>query len=229
MAPHFDDPDFALVPDRTAFYFVRHGESEANRDGVIQGRLDASLSDVGRSHAESAAKWFADKGVDLVLSSPLRRAMETARPIGAVADGGEVVALQELVELDTGVFSGKKLSEIEEENPAEWLRFQRYSWESVPEAERIASLQNRARRVWRRLVNESVKGRRTIVSVTHGGMIQWLIRGSFGRHAHAWMPIFTAKNCGIFRLVVIPAPARDSLPASFFAEWQLMNLLPYDS
>lgn len=230
MIPHFDHPRFADVPRRTVFYFVRHGESEANRKGMIQGRLDPTLSEKGREHARAAGRWFASiPGVDLVLTSPLRRAAETAELIAQTAELPAPEPLRDLIELDTGIFSGIVFSEIQAAHPTEWRKFQRYSWESVPKAERIHSLKRRALAVWNRLITETQSSRRAIVCVTHAGMLQWLIRASFGTQNHAWMPVFRASNCGIFSLAVAPAPAVDELPASFFAEWELLNHLPYEA
>lgn len=229
MPPHFDRPAFADVPEPAVFYFVRHGESEANRIGMIQGRLDPELSEKGREHAEAAGRWFADaEDVDLVFTSPLRRAAETAVAISHAAGLPEPEPLDDLVELDTGIFSGIVFSQIEAEHPTEWRKFQRYSWESVPKAERIESLKRRAMAVWDRLIAETRTGRRRIVCVTHGGMIQWIFRASFGTCDYAWMPVLRTSNCGIFALAVAPAPAVNDLPASFFAEWELLNHIPYD-
>jgi broad specificity phosphatase PhoE len=60
--------------------FLRHGESVANRDGIVQGHLDSTLSDLGRQQAEALASAWAQNPHRhaLIISSPLMRARETA-------------------------------------------------------------------------------------------------------------------------------------------------------
>jgi broad specificity phosphatase PhoE len=64
-------------------YLARHGETSLNAAGLLRGRLDPSLTDRGREQAGALARAFSDKDIRLVISSPLQRAVETAR---AVAD-----------------------------------------------------------------------------------------------------------------------------------------------
>ena len=60
--------------------FLRHGQSVANRDGIVQGHLDSPLSDLGRQQAEALALAWAQnpRQHNLIISSPLLRARETA-------------------------------------------------------------------------------------------------------------------------------------------------------
>ena len=64
---------------------LRHGQSLANRDGVVQGHLDSPLSDLGREQTESIARAWLSEGVrfDQIIASPLLRARETAEIIAA--------------------------------------------------------------------------------------------------------------------------------------------------
>jgi broad specificity phosphatase PhoE len=64
-------------------HLLRHGEVH-NPDGVLYGRLPGfRLSVAGEAMADKAASWFADQGVTHLVSSPLERAQQTARPIAA--------------------------------------------------------------------------------------------------------------------------------------------------
>ncbi|HUX11545.1 MAG TPA: histidine phosphatase family protein [Spirochaetia bacterium] len=257
-------PDFSLLQQHTDFYFVRHGESEANRGSVIQGRQNARLSDRGREHADAAGKWFAGKRVDAVFSSPLDRAMETATIMCKVADLPAPVPDERIIELDTGLFSGLSYGEIRYRYPAEWNSFQAQSWEAVPGAESVASLRMRAVAFWDCLIETANKGNRAIVTVSHAGILQWMIKATLS--SPAWMPLFAISNCGIFQMSAQPvragkldetgsvmavtgvATAREIDPAdlssagtrvtpqdagetgpvvSAFAEWRLVNFVPY--
>ena len=72
-------------------FFVRHGESADNRDGVIQGWTNSELSELGREQAAEIAARLGAKNIDLIISSDLTRARETAEIIGAKL-GREILA-----------------------------------------------------------------------------------------------------------------------------------------
>lgn len=59
-------------------YFIRHGETNLNREGRLQGRVDEPLNENGRALAEVTGDALRDVQFDLVISSPLSRALETA-------------------------------------------------------------------------------------------------------------------------------------------------------
>lgn len=86
---------------------ARHGESEGNFAGSLQGsRFDTPLSARGRRQAEALAIRLADEGIDAVWSSPMVRARETAG-IVAAPHGVSVSVDADLVEFDWGVWSGR--------------------------------------------------------------------------------------------------------------------------
>ncbi len=58
--------------------FLRHAQTQANRDGILQGRTDTPISDIGVEQANEAAKKWKDISVDCVYCSPLLRARQTA-------------------------------------------------------------------------------------------------------------------------------------------------------
>ena len=60
------------------FAFIRHGQTDWNRDDQLQGSSDIPLNAEGREQAHEAAGILADGGWEVVVSSPLRRARETA-------------------------------------------------------------------------------------------------------------------------------------------------------
>ncbi len=227
-------PPFHELDEPADFYFVRHGESESNAGGRIQGHTDSPLSDLGRMHAQAAGRWFADRRVDVVLTSPLSRACETAREIARCCGCSDPQPLDELIELDTGRYSGLSLDELHDFDPQLHRRFRVYSWEAVPEAERIDSLRNRAHRTWMHLLDLAKHGRRRVVSVSHGGTIQWLIKATVGSDDQRWMPIFRASNCGIFLFraesTLAPDERRTTTPepgTGFYGIWNLVNHVPY--
>jgi probable phosphoglycerate mutase len=96
---------------------VRHGESVANAQGLLLGRTDAELTDVGRAQAEDARALVYGAVAD-VRSSPLRRALDTAE----LLDLGPAIQVDEQwIEVDYGEFECQPLGGI----PAEvWQRWQ---------------------------------------------------------------------------------------------------------
>ncbi len=60
-------------------YFVRHAESHANADGIMAGQeLETPLTDKGRQQAKAAGEFLKDKGIELIMVSPMERTRETA-------------------------------------------------------------------------------------------------------------------------------------------------------
>jgi 2,3-bisphosphoglycerate-dependent phosphoglycerate mutase len=67
-------------------HIVRHGQSVSNREGRLQGQADVALSELGLEQAQLAADLLAEKPIGAVISSDLRRALQTAAPIAAAHD-----------------------------------------------------------------------------------------------------------------------------------------------
>ena len=88
------------------FYYLRHGETEANANRTIAGSLDVDLTPLGREQAQIAARALAREPITAVYSSPLRRARETAEPIAA-ALGLPVTLVDEIAERNWGELEGR--------------------------------------------------------------------------------------------------------------------------
>lgn len=74
--------------DEITIYFMRHGRSRADDEGVHEGRYDSPLTDVGRSQVQSCAEYLKEQGVqfDCIISSTLKRASESAKIVGDLLD-----------------------------------------------------------------------------------------------------------------------------------------------
>jgi broad specificity phosphatase PhoE len=145
---------------------IRHGESLGNAAGVLQGRLDYALSDLGVRQAELTAARLADSGADRILSSPLTRASATA----AFISSSLKVDLQlepDLAEYDIGEGAGLTGPELRAKFPeilamrSSGRRF-RYPGEEGRE-----EFQARLLRALDHL--QTLEG--TTVAVAHGGVI----------------------------------------------------------
>lgn len=87
-------------------YAARHGQTQWNLENRICGRTDLPLTEVGFGQAQALAEKAADLDLDLIISSPMLRARQTA---AAVADrcGVEVILDDRLIEQDFGIYEGK--------------------------------------------------------------------------------------------------------------------------
>lgn len=93
---------------------VRHGETEWSRAHRHTGRTDIPLTEAGREQAAAAGRALAGARFDLVLSSPLTRAVETCRLAGL---GDESVVVDDLAEWDYGAAEGLSTAQMQEETP----------------------------------------------------------------------------------------------------------------
>jgi broad specificity phosphatase PhoE len=208
---------FAPITRETHFYLVRHGRSEGNAKRTFQGRLDSPLAEGGREQARAVGAWLADKGVDCIYTSPLRRAAETARIVAHACDPGlQPLCDKTFLEMDTGIFSGLGYDEAQLRYPEIFAVFRGQSWEAVPDAEKAHALYTRAIAGWTLLRDRAVSGDRALVCISHSGFIQWMLRATFG--CRAWMPLFSIANCGVFELVV--APTQSGLA---YLQWRNLN------
>ncbi len=107
-------------------YFIRHGESTANHDDLITGQLDVALTELGRKQAMDAAVSMLQQGIkaDLIISSPLERAHETAllmsRVIGYPED--TIVVEPLAAERSFGSLQGRPKEEVGELNDEKVLQ-----------------------------------------------------------------------------------------------------------
>ena len=88
-------------------YVARHGETEWNAQGRICGRTDIPLTERGEAQAKALAEKLADKGIDLIIASPMIRARQTAAAVSQII-GIPVVTDDRLIEQDYGSYEGKE-------------------------------------------------------------------------------------------------------------------------
>jgi len=90
------------------FWFLRHGETDWNAQGLTQGRTDVPLNANGRAQASACAGKLVGRGIVSIVASPLGRAQETARVVGA-ALGLPVSTEGDLRETAFGAQEGQKM------------------------------------------------------------------------------------------------------------------------
>jgi broad specificity phosphatase PhoE len=86
---------------------IRHGQTDWNRDGRLQGSSDIPLNEAGRGQAVEAAAILADQNLRAIVSSPLMRARETARIIADILGIELGASYDDLIERDYASCEGK--------------------------------------------------------------------------------------------------------------------------
>lgn len=113
-------------PEKLMLYLIRHGQTDWNIQGKIQGSHDIPLNDTGKHQAELLAKGMDCRPVDKIFSSPLVRAVETAKGI-AQRQNVDVYLVPGLIEVEFGQWEGMTWEEIKKQYPEEHAR-----WEKNP-------------------------------------------------------------------------------------------------
>jgi len=151
----------------TTLLLVRHGETDWNRDGRWQGHSDTQLNDAGREQARGVAAQL--DGVDVVYSSDLARARETAEIIAA-ALGRDVRTDERLRERGFGAWEGLTAPEIEERFAEGLAKWRLGDGAGADDAEPFDAF---ARRV-HSLLDEALQRHpdETVLIVAHGGTIR---------------------------------------------------------
>lgn len=155
----------------TTLILVRHGESEANRQGIFAGQINPDLQNKGLKQAELTAKYIADNyKVDKIYSSDLQRAYKTALCIADILNL-EVIPEQNLREINGGNWEGVKFDDLVYEYADEysmWLNHIGHS--GCVGGETVKQLGDRIMNALTRIAQDN-EGK-TIVIATHGTPIR---------------------------------------------------------
>lgn len=151
------------------FAFIRHGQTDWNRDDKLQGSSDIPLNDIGRQQAHEAAALLADGGWQAIVSSPLSRARETAEIIAADLGIELGPSYAAFVERDYGVNEGGSSSDI----------VARYPNRDYPGAESLDSVVTRGKAGLALVAADF--GQQHVVIVCHGTIIRYTLAALAGR------------------------------------------------
>ena len=163
-----------MILTRTPWWFLRHGETDWNAQGLSQGRTDIPLNAVGEMQARRAAATVAPLGIATIVSSPLGRARRTAEVV-AGAVGLPVSFDEDLAEVNFGEQEGLPMGDWYDD----WI-----AGTYTPEgAETFAGLRERAVRA----VNSALERPAPVLVVAHGALFRAL-RQAMGMEANVRTP-----------------------------------------
>lgn len=180
-------------------YVVRHGATDWNHSGRIQGHMDIPLNETGRAQARLASLRLAGVRATALYSSDLLRAYETAQIIGQ-ATGLGVVQTPGLREINFGVWQGLSSQQIRERDPDVYAARRANPYDVAPSgAETWRHFYARALQAVRDILAATTAQR--VIVVTHSGVCTVI-----GLHALGFdctgKRTFDSHNCGIHTIAV---------------------------
>lgn len=162
----------------TKIYLIRHGQSQWNILSKVQGQKDASLTDLGKEQARKLGKRLIDENIDIIYSSDLSRALETAKIISSIIDK-PIIESKEIREINFGLWEGLTMEEIQNKYKEEYL-----TWMKEPEkfilegAETLEALKNRVMKFVEKIIIENKD--KNIALVSHSASLKVIILNLLG-------------------------------------------------
>jgi len=187
----------------TTLYLVRHGETEHNRRGIIQGGgIDSTLNAAGEAQARALTKRLESVSVDTLYASTLRRAQQTADILARPHEPLSRTYLRDLNEMDWGVYEGEPPSEERDASMGaikeDW-RTGAYE-RAIEGGESIRDVQERAHRALRHILARAAG--HTALVVTHGRYLRVLLATLLDDYGLEHMSELGHSNTCVNRVVV---------------------------
>jgi alpha-ribazole phosphatase len=153
---------------------IRHETTVLNEKGLINGRLEDELSENGKKDLINLIDKLKGFKFTKIYSSPLHRALETAKPIAKDHNNIEILKDERLIEVDFGSFTGKPwdstASYFHQGNSSEMLNTYNYDFSKFGGE----SFEDVKKRTYSFLDDLKKIDDNEILIVTHGGVIRWL-------------------------------------------------------
>lgn len=204
----------------TEFILLRHGQTVANRQGLLQGWYESPLDENGRKQAACAAEYLTGLKIDMAYSSDLSRAAETARIALTHHPEVPLELVPELREWHCGVFEGRRQAEMVAEHPEVVQAFIRENGDTRMEGgETRSEFQSRVTAFMTSLVQRHAG--KTILICTHGGTMQRIFTMAVGTTAAA-NRIPLPANASVSRIRYI-----SSMDGWMLEEWNIHHYLAH--
>ncbi|MFB6217192.1 MAG: histidine phosphatase family protein [Candidatus Aenigmatarchaeota archaeon] len=167
----------------------RHGQTDENREGVLQGRMDTSLNDRGMNEAEKLSRRIEGEELDHIYTSKLKRAQQTAEKV-AERQNKDPEPLDRIQEIDLGELQGKDVEKWHEKilEKEEAL----HHWK--PEkGESMQEVEQRTREALEKFA-ETHENEQILV-VAHGAAIRAIIMGILDTKRDKYLNISQGNTC----------------------------------
>lgn len=167
-----------VMSQPTQLFLVRHGETLWNIERRFQGYLDSPLTKAGIQQTQAIGNRLQNEQFDVVYSSDLGRAFQTAQAI-TTQTGQSIIQEKQLREKNLGIFQSLNHEEIVARYPEENARYRSYDPDYIiPEGESARQFYHRCAAIMTRLA-EQHNGKKVLV-VTHGGVISMFLKHVLG-------------------------------------------------
>ena len=179
-------------------YFVRHGETDWNKERKIQGQVDIPLNEFGRHLARETAKGLRDVPFDVCFTSPLGRARETAQ---IILQGRDVPILEDkrILEMNFGVLEGKCCSKEGWDVPDSFQMFfdDPVHYQAPEGGEDFQAVWERTGDFLNWLFAQEQYRDSTVLVTTHGAAMAGLLNNLKKKPLAEYWGVGVHKNCGV--------------------------------
>jgi len=175
-------------------YFIRHGQTELNKDADFKGELQVGLNDKGKEQAVDLAKMFDGKKISAFYTSALRRAKETLQPIVSGRGLRSFVA-EDLDSLNVGDLAGEPKNE---KNLNKVSYYQDHTEERFPGGESVDEFRRRVDPKLLSIIHKGEAADAPTLAVVHGSIIREISR-FINRDEHNGAKVKPGGVVGIFK------------------------------
>jgi probable phosphoglycerate mutase len=180
---------------KTRLIFVRHAEAEGNLSRIFHGWYDSKITDKGHKQAKKVAERLVNVPIDIIYSSSLTRALQTAQYI-ADAKKLPIIRTDKLKEINGGDWENVPFDDIAKLYPKE-----NYSWEKqthlheMPNGESTVEFNERLLKEVDRIIAQNLG--KNICIVTHGAAIRTMLCKFYGASLDHMNNIFWHENTSV--------------------------------
>ncbi len=186
----------------TKIILVRHCQAEGNEKRFFQGRKDTDITEKGKRQIEATVNRLLSEPIDVVYSSPLKRALITAKSIAASHSIPEnnIILDDDLMEIDAGIWDGLLIKDIERLYPEESDNWDNHPERFAPEgSEGMENVYIRTGRMLKKLINDN--GGKCVCVISHGCAIRNMLCNAFGKSLNELKNVPWGTNCAVSMII----------------------------
>lgn len=186
---------------KARWFLVHHGETDWNKEEKLINQIDIPLNETGRAQAQAVAKKLKNQKIDLIISSPLKRAYETAKIISEIT-GAEIVIDKNLKERHCGEAEGLTQQKAKEKYGGEIHSYE----DSIPNSEKYKEVEERG---WKALMKHKKNHHhKNVVIVSHGTTLRMIKKRIKNWSPEEALSKPSIKNFEIFEIDLLDSPCK---------------------